>query len=74
MGEISDLIIERIKSRLLKLDKRPQWLSEQTGISPGQLSNLLKGKEGTDPRISTLLKIAKALDYTVDDLSSAAVT
>jgi transcriptional regulator with XRE-family HTH domain len=67
-ADINDLVIENIKMRLKLLDKRPQWLADQTGISPGSISTFLNGKEGRDPRISTVLKISGALGCTLDDL------
>ena len=56
-------IPERIRSELLKKLKKPHgaaaWLSEQTGLTPGAISNYLN--KGRIPEREPLMKIAIAL-------------
>ena len=42
-------------------------LSEMTGLGTGRLSEIETGVT-SDPRISTIIKIADALDVTLDEL------
>ena len=60
-----------MKIKLLKYREQKNLtlaaLSEMTGLGTGRLSEIETGRT-SDPRISTLIKIADALDVTLDEL------
>jgi DNA-binding XRE family transcriptional regulator len=55
-----------LKMRLFELGIQQNELAKQIGISPGTFSAIVQGK--SEPRVSTALKIAKALGVTVEYL------
>lgn len=57
--------IDRILERL---DRRPSWLAQKSGVPAPNLSRLLRG-EG-NPTLSTLIAIANALEVEVEELIS----
>lgn len=64
------LIIDRIEERMRQLDMSAAELSRAAKITEGAISNLLSGKR-KQPRTSTLARIAKALETSVDYLTGA---
>lgn len=55
-----------LKTILSEKKKTSAWLANQVGLSKVAVSNILTGK--SDPSVDTLVKIAKVLNVSVDEL------
>lgn len=62
-------IYRQVKIRLAELEKNQVWLSQKLGVTSANIRNTLKNiKNGKDVRLGTLIKMAEALDTTVEFL------
>lgn len=55
-----------LKTILSEKKKTSAWLANQVGLSKVAVSNIITGK--SDPSVDTLVKIAKVLNVSVDEL------
>ena len=53
----------KIKDAMISRNVTSAWLAEEIGISKVAVSNIITGK--SSPSVETLMKISKALDYSV---------
>lgn len=54
-------------SNLLYLQRKQQlWLAEQCNVTPSHINQIIKGK--TQPSLSVLVRMADALNVTVNEL------
>jgi transcriptional regulator with XRE-family HTH domain len=65
-----ETVLERLAMKLKALRKERGWkqpdLAKKAGLSPGYIARLETGRH--DPKLSTLLKLAKALGVPVTEL------
>ena len=70
MRKVFEVVLERLAMRLKALRKERGWkqpdLAKKSGLSPGYIARLETGRH--DPKLSTLVKLAKALDVSVSKL------
>ena len=63
-------VLERLAMKLKELRKQRGWtqpvLAKKSGLSPGYIARVETGRH--DPKLSTLVKLAKALGVTVSEL------
>ncbi len=63
-------VLERLAMRLKELRKRNGWtqpiLAKKSGLSPGYIARLETGRH--DPKLSTLVKLAKAFGVPVTEM------
>lgn len=62
---------DRIRMAMLDKDMKPIDLCRATGMGSSKVSQILNGKVA-DPRLSTMVKIADALDTSLDYLAGRA--
>lgn len=55
----------RIEQRCAELGVTQRWLSEQSGIPTSTISEIKAGER--EPRVVTAIRIARALNTTVED-------
>lgn len=60
-------LAERILRRMDELDMSQADLARKTGLTTANIAYIVNGKTH-DPRISSVIAIAHALDMTLDDL------
>lgn len=62
----SDLVVERIKQKMLEHGMKQATLAKEAGITPAALSQILSKERS--PSTSVLVKLANTLDVSVDFL------
>ncbi len=70
VGKVFEIVLERLAMKLKALRKERGWkqpdLAKKSGLSPGYIARLETGRH--DPKLSTLVKLAKALGVPVTEL------
>lgn len=71
MSNSSKLLAQNIKAELRRIERRPAWLSDKSGVSKGQISRILKGK--ANPTLETVDQLSKSLGIPSHQLISSGV-
>lgn len=67
MGKYTEILAKRIECELDKLERRPAWLAQKSGVPAASISRILKFKQV--PTVETVGAIAEALGVSVGHLT-----
>jgi transcriptional regulator with XRE-family HTH domain len=68
MAKSLDLLVSNLNTILGRLERKPAWLAQKSGIKPPNLGRLLKNEGDQNPTLETVDKLADALKIRAADL------